>query len=218
VLQRDVIDLARVEGLTRLPDLLRLLAARGGSLLNVAELSRSAQLPRTTLDRYLALLEGTFLIRRLPAWSPNLGKRLVRSPKVFIEDPGLAAHLLGLERVDEMSPASVRGPLLESFVRAEVEALASWSRTRPRVHHFRSHTGIEVDLVLEDARGRCVAIETKATATVGPRDFKGLRWLAEHLGDRFVRGVLLYTGRTTVPAGERSAALPVEALWRVASE
>jgi len=80
-----------------MPRLLALLAARVGSLLNFAELSRSSTLPQTTLKRYLTLFEATFLVQLVPAWAGNLRKRLVKSPKVMLNDSGLAAHLLGVD-------------------------------------------------------------------------------------------------------------------------
>jgi len=97
VTQREVRELARIEGVAELPHLLRLLAARLGGLLNRAELARSAGLPHTTLTRYLTLLETLFLLRPLPAWATNRGKRLIRAPKVHLVDTGLVAHLLGLD-------------------------------------------------------------------------------------------------------------------------
>ena len=97
ILQRDVRDLARIEGLSEMPRLLALVAARTATLLNVAELSRSSGLPASTLKRYLTLLQATFLVRELPAWSTNRSKRLVKSPKLLVADSGLAAHLVGFE-------------------------------------------------------------------------------------------------------------------------
>lgn len=93
LLQRDVRDLARVDALHTLPNLLKLLAARASGLLNLADVGRDAGLPHTTLTRYLALLETVFLVHRLPAWSRNLGQRLVKAPRVHLVDTGIACHL-----------------------------------------------------------------------------------------------------------------------------
>ena len=97
ILQRDVRDLANIEGLTQMPKLLSVLAARTASLLNASDISRTAGIPYTTLSRYLTLLETTYLIRTVPAWSGNLTTRLIKSPKIVLGDTGLAAHLLGLD-------------------------------------------------------------------------------------------------------------------------
>lgn len=213
ILQRDVRDLAAIEGLGDLPRLLALAASRTGSPLNFAELSRASGVPQTTLKRYLVLLETTFLLHRLPPWSPDLGKRLVRSPEHFLVDSGLLAHLQGIDSQRLAADPDLWGKLLESFVVQELSKQIGWSATRASAFHLRTQTGIEVDVVLEDAAGRCAGIEVKAGATLGERDFRGLRFLADQLGERFVRGVLLYTGREAVPFGEKLVALPIAALW-----
>jgi hypothetical protein len=215
ILQRDVRDLASIESLGQMPRLLALLAARVGSLLNVAELSRSSTLPQTTLKRYLTLFEATFLVQLLPAWSGNLGKRLVKAPKVVLCDSGLTAHLLGAgaDRLNE--DPSLLGHLLEGFVFAEIKKQSAWSRVRPECFHFRTQTGQEVDLVLEDAAGQVVGIEVKAGVTVTERDFRGLQTLAADAGKRFLRGVVLHAGREPIPFGRNLHALPLDSLWRL---
>ena len=116
ILQRDVRDLANIEGLTEMPRLLSLLATRTASLLNVAELSRDAGIPHNTLKRYLALLQATFLIRLLPAWSRNPGKRFTKAPKVHVNDTGLASHLLGIDAARLAGHPAHCGRLVETFV------------------------------------------------------------------------------------------------------
>jgi len=197
--------------------LLALIAARSASLLNFAEMSRSAAIPQSTLKRHFALFEATFLAHLIPAWSPNFGKRLVKSPKVYLLDTGLAAYLLGLDSARLAADPNLRGPLLETFVAAELRKQIGWSRRRnhsaPRLYHLRESTGAEVDLVLEDPAGQLVGIEVKASATVAGHDFKGLRALAAMAGARFRRGIVLYTGREAVPFGANLLALPLGALW-----
>ena len=207
-------DLANIEGLTELPRLLSLLATRSAGLINFAELSRTSTIPQSTLKRYMSLLETTFLVQHLPAWSGNLGKRLVKAAKLVLNDTGLMAYLLGATS-ERMLSEGLIGPLLENFVVMELKKQISWSAIQPQLFHFRTQTGQEVDVVLEDARGRIVGIEVKASATVGSQDFKGLKALEEATGDRFLRGVVLYTGRESIPYGSSLYALPVDALWRV---
>jgi predicted AAA+ superfamily ATPase len=216
ILERDVRDLASITGLTDLPRLLTLLAARSFSLLNIAELSRSLALPHSTLTRYLALLEHTFLVRRTSAWSGGRGRRVVRAARMWMCDTGLLADLsaLGTTRLEE-SPADV-GPLLETFVATEITKQLGWSRRRAELLHFRTAVGREVDLVLEADDGRIVGIEVKAAASLGKADFKGLEGLREAAGRRFRRGIVLYTGREALPFGADLWALPVSALWQLA--
>jgi uncharacterized protein len=215
ILQREVRDLAQIEGLTLLPRLLSLLAIRSTSLLNFSELSRSTAIPQTTLKRYLSLLETTFLIQTIPSWSGNLSKRLVKSFKIFFTDSGLMAHLLGFRADHDSVDTPHIGPLLENFVVMELRKQISWSRTQPQLFYFRTQTGREVDVILEDARGRMVAIEIKASATVDAYDFKSLKFLAEEVGERFHQGLVLYAGTEPIPFGPRLQALPVDALWRL---
>jgi len=97
VLQRDIRELANIEGLADLPKLLSLIAVRVPALLNFAELSRTAAIPQSTLKRYLSLLEATFFIHKLAPWFGHPGKRLVKTPKLILNDTGLKAHLLGTD-------------------------------------------------------------------------------------------------------------------------
>jgi predicted AAA+ superfamily ATPase len=204
LLQRDVRDIADIERPAALRRLLQLCSVRTASILNRAELSRTLGLPASTLERYLAILQALFLVQEVPAWASNRGKRLVRAPKVHVVDSGLAASL---------SDPQALAPLLESFVAAELRKQISWSEARPSLYHFRTHAGGEVDLVLEDARGRVVGLEVKAAAAASGSDFAGLRTLAETAGKAFVQGVVLYLGRAKVPFGPHLTALPLDALW-----
>ncbi len=161
-----------------------------------------------------ALPQATFLLQPLPAWSANLGKRLVKSPKLQLIDSGLVAHLTGQDhRSPRRHDAVFFGHLLESFVVGELRKQAGWSQTRVGLYHYRTTAGREVDVVLEDATGRLVGIEVKASATVGRKDLAGLDALADDAGERFVRGLVLHAGGQAVPFGERYAALPISALW-----
>jgi len=213
ILQRDVRDMANIDGLAELPRLLALFAARSGTLLNLSELSRSSGIPQTTLKRYMGLLEATFLLDRLPPWTTNLGKRLVKAPKILVCDTGLVASLLGFDEERVVADPSMHGHLLETFVAMELRKQSSWSRLQPSLHHYRSHGGAEVDIVLEEPGGKVVGVEVKASTSVVEKDLRGLRELAEISGDRFVRGVVLYRGDRVVPFGPRLHAFPLPVLW-----
>nr|WP_180969938.1 DUF4143 domain-containing protein [Deinococcus planocerae] len=206
-------ELARVEGLSQLPNLLTLLAARSSGLLNVADLARDSGLPQTTLKRYLSLLGAVFLSLTIPAWASNQGKRLTKSPKIQLVDTGLTAHLLGLDVPRLRRERHHLGPLLEAFVTLELLKASAWSEATPTLYHYRTQTGQEVDLLLEHPDGRLVGVEVKATATPNVGDFQGLRALQADQSDRFHRGIVLHLGPRAVPFGERLHALPVSALW-----
>jgi len=209
ILQRDIRDLANIEGLTELPKLVRLLAVRSGSLLNFAELARSTGIPQTTLKRYMALLETLFLIRQVPAWSSHLGKRLQKSPKLFLSDYGLMAHLQGLSAPQLTAQHGLPGGLVEAFVHAELAKHQSWATLPTQLMHYRTSTGVEADFVLENRRQELLGVEVKAAATVTGKDFNGLRHLRDTTPAQFKRGVLLYTGEQVVSFDEQMMAVPI---------
>jgi predicted AAA+ superfamily ATPase len=213
LLQRDVRDLARVDALHTLPNLLKLLAARASRLLNLADVGRDAGLPHTTLTRYLALLETVFLVHRLPAWSRNLGQRLVKAPKIHLADTGLACHLLGADAQRLSADRPLLGRLLEGYVVSELRKQIAWTDPRIALLHFRTATGAEADVVLEKPDGSIAAIEVKASATVGASDFVALEALRGQLGRQFRAGAVLYLGDQLVPFGDKLWLVPLPALW-----
>jgi uncharacterized protein len=212
ILQRDVRDLARIEGLTQLPRLLALLASRSASLMNFADLARTLSMQQTTVKNYVALLQGVFLMQFVPAWSTNSAKRFAKSPKILLNDSGLLMYLIGASEERLIADASLAGHVLESWVGMELTKLSTWSNLRPRLLHFNVHQGEEVDFVLEDAQGRLVGVEVKSSASVDSAMFRGLRSLQQLAGKRMVRGVVLYAGRSVVPFEENLSAVPLTML------
>jgi len=214
ILQRDVRDIANIDGLTAMPRLLSMLATRSPSLLNYAELSRTTGLPQSTLKRYMALFEALFLIDHLPAWYSNLGKRLVKTSKLVMNDTGLLATLLAVDAA-RLENTPLCGALIENFVIMELKKQISWCDTRPVMLHYRTQADQEVDVVLEDTAGRIVGIEIKSSKSVGGQDFRGLKSLAEASGNRFLRGIVLYGGSEIVSFGGNLVAMPIDSLWNL---
>lgn len=213
MLQREVRDLANVSGLTELPRLMMLLASRATGLVNYAGISRDLGMPQTTLKRYMALLEKTFLVLDVPAWFRNIGKRLVKSPKLLLTDAGLLTHLLGTGE----GARRAFGQALENFVLMEIVKQAGFNPARPEVLHYRTAEGLEVDAVIEPRGGPICAVEVKAAATLSPRDTRGLRGMADALGDEFGAGVILHTGRESTALAPKIWALPLSSLWATAA-
>ncbi|RFO96342.1 ATPase [Rhodoferax lacus] len=213
ILQRDVRDLAHIEQLTEIPNLLQLLATRSGTLLNLAELSRSARLPQTTLKRYFALLEMLFLVVRLPSWERNASKRLVKAPKVFLPDSGLLSYFLADTPQALAARPGLPGASVETFVLAELLKHVAFSNLRLTLWHYRTQNHIEVDFILENRLGQITGIEVKASATVDSKDFKGLRHLQETESAIFQRGIVLYAGREVLPFGDKLWAVPLSIWW-----
>jgi len=214
VVHRELRDLANLEYLIELPRLLRLLASRVGAQLNYSEVAGAVGIPQTTLKRYLALLRAIHLFVPLPAWAAGHGRRLVKRPKILLHDAGLITHLIDLDARQIQKDATIFGQVLECFVAMELLKQTSWSRTRPSMYHFRTHKNVEVDLVLESPSGDIVGIEVKVSARVRDEDLRGLELLRTISGERFRRGIVLYTGSETVPFSRDLQALPIDALWR----
>jgi predicted AAA+ superfamily ATPase len=213
ITQSVIRDISSIERLAEIPRLLRLCAARTGNELNISAIASELGFPSRTVDGYIELLSQAFLAQRIPAWSTNLSRKVVRRPKLIITDTGLAAHLIGTTDSTTDRPGGPFGQLLETFVANEIGKQLTWSVERPSLWHFRDRDGAEVDLVLEHPDGRVVGIEIKATSTPSGSDLRGLRYLADRLGDRFHFGVLLHTAPEATRFGPNIAALPVSALW-----
>ncbi len=213
VIEREVRDLSHVGSVAELTAMIRLIGARSGSLFNLADVARGVQLPHSTARNYLGLLRAVFLVVDVPAWTTSLTTRIVRAPKLFLVDSGLTAHLQGMGRERLAAEPHFAGGLLEAFVAMELRKQIGWSRVRPGLAHFRTSRDDEVDLVMEARDGALVGIEVKSSATVRSGDFAGLRVLEEIAGDRFRRGVVLYTGTDVVSFGPKLVAAPVSMLW-----
>jgi predicted AAA+ superfamily ATPase len=213
ILERDVRALGDITRLEQLPRLLTATALRSRGSLNKSGLSRELELPLSSLERYLLLLERIYLVRRLPAWHNRLGPRLVKAPKFLICDSGLLCYLVRFDENRLLSDSTSFGLALEGFVGTELAKAADLDPGDPRLMHYRTSKGVEIDFVLEAADGRVAAIEVKASSTLEAADFRRFDRLRETLGSRFVRGVVFYTGDRVLPFGDRLQAWPVSLLW-----
>ena len=213
LIQRDVQDLTRVRSLDVLPRLLRAAAAQTAQLFNLRSLASPFELSRPSIGDYVTLLERLFLLERLPAWHGNRLRRLVKSPKLHLTDTGLAAALRGANAKALAADRTLLGHLLETFAFQELRRQASWHENLTEFFHFRDKDGVETDIVIQQPSGAIAGVEIKAAATVNARDFRGLRKLEKAVGNRFVRGVVLYDGEASVPFGDRFHAVPVSRLW-----
>ena len=199
-------DLRVLSAITALPDFRRLMRAtalRLGQLVNQTELGRDVALSQATVHRWLNLLETSYLLVRLPSFAVNRTKRLMKTPKLYWGDVGLALHLAG-----QPEPA---GAHLENLVLAD---LLCWrdSRAEPaEVLYWRTTTGEEVDLVVETA-GRLLPIEVKATSRPRLRDTAGLRAFRSEYAKESLPGLLLHTGSVTQWLAPDVLAVP---WWRV---
>ncbi len=202
-LERDLQSLTAVGNLVDFRRLMRAASHRLGGLINQADIGRDLQVPRTTVQRHLHLLETSFQVVRLPPYSVNRGKRLVKSPKLYWSDPALALWLSGA--------AAASGEHLENLVLADLLVWRDGQAPAPEVLFWRTTTDREVDFVIE-AGGRLLAVEVKAGASPGLGDIRGLRLFQQDYRDRFAGGLLLHGGRDTQWMAEGVLAAP---WWRV---
>jgi uncharacterized protein len=215
IIKHDAMDVSNLQRIADLPRLIRLLAARSASELNLSSLAADADIPVRTLPPYLDLLETLYLIDRIPAWSTNLSKRVVDRPKVLLLDSGLAARLVNVSPIGAGQSANPNpaGAIIETFVISELRRQLGWSEQTPRLFHYRDRDGAEVDLILETADGLIAAIEIKSAATLRGKDIRWITRLRDKVGTRFAAGLILHTGPQAQPFGDRLAAVPIDALW-----
>ena len=200
-LERDLRDLAAVENLADFRRLMRAACLRLGNLLNQAELAREVGLAPSTAQRYLSLMETSFHMTRVEAFSVNRTKRLMKSPKLFWNDTGLALHLAG-----ESEP---RGAHLENVV---LNDLLAWKEGRPhapQILYWQTSKGAEVDFVVE-WQGQVLPIEVKASGRVRQADARHLRVFLDEYADMASAGVILYDGNQVFWLVDRILAVP----WR----
>jgi predicted AAA+ superfamily ATPase len=213
IIQRDVRDFAGINKLDELPRFLRALAQTSGQMCNYAKLGGEVRLDGKTAAKYINIFEQMYLLKRVNVWASNRLNRLVKTPKLQFIDSGLLAALLNLS-IEEISENRTRfGHVLETFVFGELLKHTTTSDDRYSLMYYRDTEKVEVDVVIENAKGQLIGVEVKAAATVKASDFHGLKKLAALAGNRFKMGVLLYDGHETLPVGDGLWAAPISTLW-----
>lgn len=212
---RDVSALAEVRSPDRLAALLHAVALSTGGVPQNKTLTEAAGIDSRTVHTYLDLLDDLRIIERVPAWSSNRLKRLVRAPKLYVADTGLATSLLRADKNAILSSGDLLGRIIDTFVAAQILPLVALSHPQVDAFHLRDSNGShEVDLLLEGPGGAVVGIEIKVANAVKPQAARHLEWLRGSLGSSFKRGVIFHTGDSTYPLGDRIWAMPIAAIWR----
>lgn len=211
LVERDIRDVAQIAEAHRIPQLLAVLATMTGQLLNLSQIGGQLGLNLRTAEKYIAVLEKLFLVRRLPAWGRNELTRLVKTPKIHFLDAGLQGSLVRAN-LDWLRRERQRfGSILESWVFGELQKAMALSEENWFISHYRDKDQVEVDFVLESAKRMVIGVEVKAAASVNAADFKGLRRLRELSGSAFTSGIVLYDGDAALPFGEGLWAVPI--MW-----
>jgi len=207
-LHRDLRDLAHVGDLAAFSRLLRLVALRTGGLLNLADLARDAAIPRTTAQRWLSLLEASFLLSPLQPFSRSRAKRLIKAPKIYPGDTGVFLHLAGIGDAAGIESAPNAGAWLESLV---LNDLLAWRETevpRPEVSYRCSVHGEEVDFVVE-RKGRLLPIEVKAARSARTADARAIDALCSEFGQSAPFGLVLYDVKEALRLTRSAIAVPL---------
>ncbi len=182
--ERDLRQLGAIRDLAQFERFVRLCAGRTGQLLNLQSLGNDVGVSHSTARSWLTLLEASYIVFLLQPWHANVSKRLVKSPKLYFYDVGLASYLLGLEEDNQVSRDPLRGNLFENLVVIEALKYRYNQGKRSNLYFYRDSNGNEVDLIAENGQ-HLSAIEIKAGATVNPDYFKGLRRFEGVVSDRW---------------------------------
>ncbi len=148
----------------------------------------------------------------MPAWSGNLSKRLIKTPKLYFLDTGVVSYLLGFEK-EKIIIDSPFGQIVENFILTELIKQLSWSKIEGNVFYYRTTSAQEIDFIIERGDGKLIAIEVKSSNTVNKDDFKHIMSFSEEIKNKFLRGIVFYTGKEFVPFGNELFAVPVSQLW-----
>jgi hypothetical protein len=200
-------SLRQIGDLTLFQNFLRALAARSAQLLNLAELARDLGVALNTAKSWLAVLEATFQVIILRPYFANLGKCLVKSPKVYFSDVGILCHLTGLKDPEHAASGPLGGAIFETAVLTEVVKTLSHRGQEPQVYFWRTAAGAEVDLVVA-AGQRLIPLEVKLSATPRPAMARNLTSFQEDLGERATAAYLIHPGEVRLPLAPGVTALP----------
>jgi predicted AAA+ superfamily ATPase len=210
-LERDVRSIRQVGDLVEFQRFLRAVAARSAQLLDLSDIARDLGVAVNTARAWLSVLEATYQVFLLRPYYANLGKRLVKTPKVYMADVGLLCYLTGIRTARQASEGPLAGAIFETAVVAEVVRTLIHRGREPLVHFWRTSAGSEVDLLVEEG-ARLVPIEVKATATPRPPMAAGIAAFRRDLGARADRGYLVHGGDAELPLGTDATAWPISRL------
>ncbi|HUT33808.1 MAG TPA: ATP-binding protein [Planctomycetota bacterium] len=206
-LERDVRSLRQVGDLSQFQIFLRALAAHAAQLLNLASLSRDLGVAVNTVKAWLSVLEATYQVIVLRPYYGNVGKRLVKTPKLYFADLGTLCYLAGLKDPDHAMAGPMGGALFENAVLIEVLRALTHRGQEPQVYFWRTAAGVEVDFVV-DAGETLVPIEVKLSTTPNPAMASGINAFKSDFGDRVAKGYIVHPGDTSLPLGPNTLALP----------
>jgi len=202
-IERDLRNSLNIKNLPAFERFLGLLAGRIGQLINLNSLASDTGVSSTTLAEWLSVLEASFIVYRLKPYFENFGKRLVKTPKLYFTDVGLASSLLGIRTAEAAARDPLLGNLFENLVVMEAVKQASNRGEAPALYFYRDQNGREVDLIIERDR-KLIPVEIKASSTWNPEFAKNLRWF-QTLSPRAECGMVIYGGENRIESDKYRA-------------
>jgi predicted AAA+ superfamily ATPase len=199
-LERDVRQMIQVKDLSLFQQFLHLCAGYIGQLLNHDAISNALGISATTVKSWLSILEASFIIFRLQPYYENFGKRIIKSPKLYFYDVGLASYLMDYRDKKELAYTPARGSLMENFVILEIIKLHLNRGIEPSMYFYRDNNQHEVDLIIKSGT-RLIPIEIKSSQTFNPSFLKGLTYFQNLVKERCDQGYLIYAGQQTQRIG-----------------
>ncbi len=206
-LDRDIRDLSRIGNIIPFRGLLRLAALRTSSVLSISELGRDARLTSATVSSYLSIMEVSCIFYRLAPYLKNPAGRLIKSPKFYIGDSGLACYLAGK---DDLSDDPLKGAMIETYAAQNIVGIVDSTWPQANLYFWNIQGRHEVDFIIE-AGNTCLAIEVKAAARWGKDDLAGLKSFVAST-PHCAAGILAYNGTTPVNLGGKLWAIPLSLL------
>ena len=210
-LERDVRSVRQVGDLTLFQSFLRALAARSAQLLSLSDLARDLGVAVNTAKAWLSVLEATFQVVVLRPYFANIGKRLVKTPKIYFTDVGTLCYLAGLRDPEHAAAGPMGGAIFETAVLAEILKVLIHRGEDPQVYFWRTASGTEVDFVIE-TEGKLVPVEAKLSATPRPSMAAGIGAFQRDLGSRAATGYVIHPGEMRLPLGPGVTAVPFSEL------
>ncbi len=194
-LERDVREILNVVDMAAFQRFVQLCAGRCGQLLNVSSLANDAGITRVTAQSWLTVLQASHLIFLVSPWSRNISKRVIKSPKLYFCDPGLAAWLIGVREEGHLTSHPQRGALFENWVMTELLKAQCHAGEKPGLYFLRNKQGNEIDAVIEHGLDQIHAVEVKSGATINPDFFSGLNYWQNQLTHTKLHPWVVYAGK-----------------------
>ena len=210
-LERDVRSLRQVGDLTQFQSFLRAMAARTAQLLSLTEVARDLGVAVNTVKAWLSVLEATYQVIILRPYFANIGKRLVKLPKIYFTDVGTLCYLVGLRDAEHAMAGLMAGAIMETAVVSEVYKTLTHRGEEPNLYFWRTSTGAEVDLIVDTGES-LVPLEVKLSATPKQTMAASIASFRQDMGERAAKGFVVHPGEVKLPLGPHASALPFSEL------